>query len=70
MTGDVQLIMMGSGEGRYADFLMRAEAQNKVSAQNPDTQAHTVYAENASGARHPISSISTFHEELEILKNF
>jgi starch synthase len=29
VTGDVQLIMMGSGEGRYAEFLMRAEAQHK-----------------------------------------
>lgn len=30
VTGDVQLIMMGSGEGRYCEFLQRAEAQNKV----------------------------------------
>ena len=30
VTGDVQLVMMGSGEGRYTEFLQRAEAQNKV----------------------------------------
>jgi len=29
VTGDVQLVMMGSGEGRYVEFLQRAEAQNK-----------------------------------------
>jgi len=29
VTGDVQLIMMGSGEGQYADFLMNAERHNK-----------------------------------------
>jgi len=29
VTGDVQLVMMGSGEGRYAEFLMRAESQFK-----------------------------------------
>jgi len=29
VTGDVQLVMMGSGEERYANFLRRAEAENK-----------------------------------------
>ena len=29
VTGDVQVVMMGSGEARYADFLRRAENQNK-----------------------------------------
>eukprot|EP00802_Teleaulax_amphioxeia_P007215 Tamp_07221.p1 GENE.Tamp_07221~~Tamp_07221.p1 ORF type:complete len:746 (+),score=180.62 Tamp_07221:72-2309(+) len=29
VTGDVQLVMMGSGEGRYVDFLMNAERHNK-----------------------------------------
>ena len=29
VTGDVQLIMMGQGEGRYADFLINAERHNK-----------------------------------------
>jgi hypothetical protein len=27
--GDLQLVMMGSGEERYANFLRRAEAENK-----------------------------------------
>lgn len=29
VTGDVQLVMMGSGEERYANFLRRAEAENR-----------------------------------------
>jgi len=29
VTGDVQLVMMGSGEGRYAEFLKGAEASHK-----------------------------------------
>jgi len=29
VTGQVQLVMMGSGEERYANFLRRAEAENK-----------------------------------------
>jgi len=29
VTGDVQLIMMGSGDGKYAQFLMNAERHNK-----------------------------------------
>ena len=29
VTGQVQLVMMGSGDERYANFLRRAEAENK-----------------------------------------
>jgi starch synthase len=29
VTGDVQLVMMGSGEERYSNFLRRAELENK-----------------------------------------
>ena len=29
VTGDVQLVMMGAGEGRYADLLRGAEARHK-----------------------------------------
>jgi glycogen synthase len=29
VTGDVQLVMMGSGEGRYVEFLTNAERHNK-----------------------------------------